>query len=869
MRDERVNRILVDGGSSVNILPIRTVKELGIPMNELSKSRVTIQGFNQEGQRAIVEKKIIVDDEPFTEAESHFADAKFYLKNNIVKKLKVDDVMNDKDGELTAKRAEVTAGKAKVVTEGVQPDTNKSHRGDIASYGKKVNPVLQYIPKRKKDEGFVAQNHLQNVALPTKRTDEGFDPNTYRLFARAGYNPNEPSKLGKLPSEAAKRKPHEGLGYKQPSPVRISIRRASSNYITVEDESAASNMPSVFDSLGKLTVRTFVFERLGSLKKWNKFQRNYRNTRTSASPKIQKISKDFQSLVYSRMKRQTKVMGSCDGVLKVKPYTVVYTKERDKDEESVGSSYHVTAQGEYGILSLMEDGEKLDDVSLCYHISFNDGDPQEDEDAKDAPITDEEPRPTYLSVLLEVDEESTYVELLKEFRDVFAWSYKEMLGLDPKLAVHYLAAKNGARPIKRAQRCFRPDLVPLIETEVNKLIEAGFIREVKYPTWVSSIIPVRKKNGQIRVCVDFRDLNNACPKDKFPLPILELMIDATTGYEAMSFMDSSSGYNQIRMAPKDEELTAFRTPKANPIKLSKLVLSNRLARWYLQFQQFEILYIPQKVVRGQELADFLADHPIPNDWELTDELPNEDAMVIEVQPPWKMYFDGAAHRGGASAGVVFVTYQGEALPYSFTLTQLCSNNVAEYQALILGLEMAVEMKRLQLQVFGDSQLVINQLLENKKADALAALASSLTLPNQAQVTVCQNWVVPPPNKVEGEGNELKHLVVVSKAEKEEWRQPIIDYLIYGILPENPRGRTEIYRHSPLFLYYKDTLYRRLMNKICDLFGFKQRNSSMYNAAANGLAEAFNKTLCNLLKKVVSKSKLDWNDVWKKLYGHIG
>nr|XP_009804123.1 PREDICTED: uncharacterized protein LOC104249398 [Nicotiana sylvestris] len=74
-----------------------------------------------------------------------------------------------------------------------------------------------------------------------------------------------------------------------------------------------------------------------------------------------------------------------------------------------------------------------------------------------------------------------------------------------------------------------------------------------------------------------------------------------------------------------------------------------------------------------------------------------------------MYFDGAAHRGGA--GVVFVTSQGEVLPYSFTLMQLCSNNIAEYQPLILGLEMVVEMKRLQLQVFSDSQLAVNQLLD--------------------------------------------------------------------------------------------------------------------------------------------------------------
>nr|GMC77894.1 uncharacterized protein LOC109150426 [Ipomoea batatas] len=136
-----------------------------------------------------------------------------------------------------------------------------------------------------------------------------------------------------------------------------------------------------------------------------------------------------------------------------------------------------------------------------------------------------------------------------------------MLGLHAKVAVHRLAVKKACHPVKQAQRRFRPELIPSIEGEVNKLIEAGFIREVKYPTWISSIVPVRKKNGQIRVCVDFRDLNVACPKDDFPLPITELMIDVVTGHEIMSFMDGSSGYNQIRITLEDEELTAFRTPK--------------------------------------------------------------------------------------------------------------------------------------------------------------------------------------------------------------------------------------------------------------------------------------------------------------------
>ncbi|XP_049399702.1 uncharacterized protein LOC125863722 [Solanum stenotomum] len=397
---------------------------------------------------------------------------------------------------------------------------------------------------------------------------------------------------------------------------------------------------------------------------------------------------------------------------------------------------------------------------------------------------------------------------------------------------------------------------------------------------------------------------------------------------------------------------------------------------------------------------------------------SEDAMSIEIQPPWKMYFDGAAHCGEAGAGVVFITSQEEILPFSFTFKQCCSNNVAEYQALILGLEMAVHMKQLNLQVFGDSQLVINQLLgsyevkkpelhpyddyaqklivwlrdvtlqhvcrtENKKADALASLASTLTLLDQTQVTICKKWIVPLSNEKEYTENELEHLFTVSEATKDDWRKPIIDYMCYGILPENPRRRTDIRCRAPHFLYYKDTLYRRSFEGVllrclgeeeaiqalqephsgvcgshqsgpklhfhikrmgyywptmvndcldyarrCDacqfhanfihqspevlhptivswpfdasgldvvgplpkysgghlyilaatdyflkwveavalkevkkenVANFIRRKSSMYHAAANGLAEAFNKTLCNLLKKVVSKSKRDWHE----------
>ena len=95
--------------------------------------------------------------------------------------------------------------------------------------------------------------------------------------------------------------------------------------------------------------------------------------------------------------------------------------------------------------------------------------------------------------------------------------------------------------------------------EVNKLIAANFIREVHYPEWLANVVMVKKANGKWRMCVDFTDLNQACPKDSFPLPRIDQLVDSTAGHKLLTFMDAFSGYNQILMAEEDQEKTAFVT----------------------------------------------------------------------------------------------------------------------------------------------------------------------------------------------------------------------------------------------------------------------------------------------------------------------
>jgi hypothetical protein len=101
-----------------------------------------------------------------------------------------------------------------------------------------------------------------------------------------------------------------------------------------------------------------------------------------------------------------------------------------------------------------------------------------------------------------------------------------------------------------------------VKKEVEKMLEAGFIRPCRYAEWISSVVSVQKEDGRWQVCVDFRDLNRATPKDEYPMPVAETLINAAAGHKILSFMDGNAGYNQIFMALEDINKTAFRVPGA-------------------------------------------------------------------------------------------------------------------------------------------------------------------------------------------------------------------------------------------------------------------------------------------------------------------
>ncbi|KAH6776184.1 hypothetical protein C2S52_013745 [Perilla frutescens var. hirtella] len=765
-------------------------------------------------------------------------------------------------------------------------------------------------------------------------------------------------------------------------------------------------------------------------------------------------------------KKQTTLTITYGKELQAKVRTVALTEISDieDDRESVASSFYVVSRIRDSIPQTVQDEE----TASSHHITLDEGTEIEEKDAEEAPPQLEEgvkatmdelkevnlgstddPRPTYISALLTTEEEESYVGLLKEFKNVSAWSYKEMSGLDPKLKMNPLKCAFGVKSGKFLGFIVRHQGIAIEQVKIDAILKMPEPRNIHDLKSLQGS-RIMKKGVSFEWDESCRNAFKSIKEYLMKAPVLvapvagrplilyiaaqERSVRALLAQEnenekenALYYLSRMMTPNELKYSPVEklclslifsikklkhyfQAHTVRLISKTNPLKyvMMRSVMSDRLACWYLQLQQFEIIYVPQKAVKGQVLAYFLADHPIPAEWELDDDLPDEDVLAIEVLAPWKMYFDGASHREGAGTGVVFITLEGEVLPYSFTLTENCSNNVAEYQALILGSEMAMDAKRLQIKVYGDCKVVIYQLLgsydvkkpelisyvkyaqrmigwlgdvelehvlrkENKQADALAKLASTIAIP----------------------GSKI-HIPIfkIFEIDKEDWPQPFVDYLKYDKLPSDPRRRVDIRRRANRFIYFKGTLYMRsfdgvflrclgdkeavkameethsgicgahksgpqlhfrikrmgyywptmvkdymdyaqrcqpcqfhanliyqppeplhptvapwpfdawgldvveavplkevkkeniadfikgniiyrygipryiitdngkpfsnaLINKLCEKFGFKQRKSSMYNAAANGLAEAFNKTLCNLLKKMVGKSKRDW------------
>ena len=185
--------------------------------------------------------------------------------------------------------------------------------------------------------------------------------------------------------------------------------------------------------------------------------------------------------------------------------------------------------------------------------------PEPSEELEPVTLDDDPKHLAYIGSKLAKGLKGLLTQFLRQNRDIFAWKQADMSGIDPTAITYKLNTNPSFKPVKQKRRSFAPERQKAINEEVGKLLQAGAIREVEYPEWLANVVLVKKANGKWRLCIDFTDINKACPKDSFPLPRIDLIVDATACHELLSFMDAFSDYNQISMDLSDQEKTSFVT----------------------------------------------------------------------------------------------------------------------------------------------------------------------------------------------------------------------------------------------------------------------------------------------------------------------
>ncbi|GJS89967.1 putative nucleotidyltransferase, ribonuclease H [Tanacetum coccineum] len=206
--------------------------------------------------------------------------------------------------------------------------------------------------------------------------------------------------------------------------------------------------------------------------------------------------------------------------------------------------------------------------------------------------------------------------LLTNNMEVFAWEPADMTGVPRRIIEHSLNVNPSLEPVCQKRRTFSPEKSEAVTNEVAEWVRAGIVRPVKYPTYISNPVLVKKCDGSWRMCIDFKNLNSACPKDYYPLPSIDCKVEAVMGFKYKCFLDAYKGYHQIQMAREDEEKTAFYTEQGTycymkmPFGLKNAGATyQRLVDSTFQSQIGRNLeaYVDDMVIKSKDEKDLLAD----------------------------------------------------------------------------------------------------------------------------------------------------------------------------------------------------------------------------------------------------------------------
>ncbi|XP_015970355.1 uncharacterized protein LOC107493832 [Arachis duranensis] len=202
---------------------------------------------------------------------------------------------------------------------------------------------------------------------------------------------------------------------------------------------------------------------------------------------------------------------------------------------------------DYIVIDVSSAYNALIDIELSRAQALEEFRPQPGGETEEVQVGGTEDKTTNIGANLKGELKELLIQFLKDNSDLFAWKAADMPGIDLGLKCHKLAVYPGSRLVQQKRKKLGLEILQAVEEQVHALLEARFMREIKYPLWLANAVLVKKPNGKWRMCTDYTNLNKAYPKDPYPLPNIDTLVDASSGYKYLSFMDAYSGYNQIPM----------------------------------------------------------------------------------------------------------------------------------------------------------------------------------------------------------------------------------------------------------------------------------------------------------------------------------
>ncbi|GKU96467.1 hypothetical protein SLEP1_g9699 [Rubroshorea leprosula] len=444
------------------------------------------------------------------------------------------------------------------------------------------------------------------------------------------------------------------------------------------------------------------------------------------------------------------------------------------------------------------------------------------EDVEEVQINDRDPsRKTQIGTKLSSEERAELIAFLWANNDVFAWTSADMPGIPTSVFQHKLSTNPLKKPVAQKRRLFGGERLKVIKEEVEKLLQAGFVRRVDYCEWVANPVLVKKANGKWRMCIDYTNLNDACPKDCYPMPNIDKLVEAASGNERLSLLDAYSGYHQVPMALEDEGKTSFyagdeiycyvmmpfglKNAGATYQKMVTIVFRAQIGR------NLEV-YVDDIVVKSLKADDHLTD--------LAETFNNLRQNRMRLNP----------------AKCIFGVESRKFLGFMVSRRGIEVN--PEKIRAIAEMEppksLALELKLSAIQVYSDSHLVVNQInsicevvdpvmvkyvalvaelkckfqkfclskiprTENEQADSLSKIASDSSSHSRSVFVE----VLDEPSFVKPRVMEIS-----TNPGTPSWTDPILSFLRDGIVPEDRQEAMKLRRKASRYTLVDGVLYKR-------------------------------------------------------------